>query len=50
MSKTQCAVYDFRWNADDLTPDIIKGYLKGVAKRYVFQLEKGDKQMTIPHH
>ena len=42
MSKTPCAVYDFRWNADDLTPEIIKGYLEGVAKRYVFQLEEGD--------
>lgn len=34
--------YDFRWNADDLTPDDIKGYLNGVAKHYVFQKERGD--------
>ena len=34
--------YDFRYNADDLTPEDIKGMLNGVAKRYVFQLEEGD--------
>ncbi len=34
--------YDFRYNADDYTPQDIKGFLKGVAKSYVFQKEKGD--------
>ena len=34
--------YDFRWNADKLTPDDIKGMLKDIAKKFVFQLEKGD--------
>ena len=34
--------YDFRWNADDLSPDDIRNLLDGVAKRYVFQKEQGD--------
>ena len=34
--------YDFRWNADDLSPADIRNYLKGVAKKYCFQKEKGD--------
>lgn len=34
--------YDVRWNADELTPDDIKGMFEGVAKHYVFQLEEGD--------
>lgn len=34
--------YDFRYNADDLCPDDIRNYLEGIAKRYVFQKEKGD--------
>lgn len=34
--------YDFRYNADDYTPEDIKGFLKGIAKSFVFQKEKGD--------
>lgn len=34
--------YDFRYNADDYSPDDIKGFLKGIAKSFVFQLEQGD--------
>lgn len=34
--------YDFRYNGDLLTPDEIKGFLKGIAKSWCFQLEKGD--------
>ena len=41
MSNPVCG-YDVRWNADELTPDDIKGMFEGVAKHYVFQLEEGD--------
>lgn len=34
--------YDFRYSADDYTPEEIKGFLKGIAKSFVFQKEKGD--------
>lgn len=34
--------YDFRYNADDYTPEEIKGFLKGIAKCFVFQKEEGD--------
>lgn len=34
--------YDFRYNADDYTPEDIKGFLNGIAKSYTFQKEKGD--------
>ena len=37
-----CATYDFRYNADGLTHSLIISYLKGIAKKYTFQLEKGD--------
>lgn len=36
------AVYDFRYNADELTKDDIISYLAGIAKSYTFQLEMGD--------
>lgn len=36
------AVWDFRVNADGLTYQDIKTGLAGIAKHYVFQLEKGD--------
>lgn len=35
------AMYDFRISADDLSHDTIIKQLKKIAKRYVFQLEKG---------
>lgn len=38
----QVAGYDFRYNAEGLTHQLIIGYLKGIAKKYTFQLEKGD--------
>lgn len=37
-----CAVYDFRYSKDEKTPTDIISLLKGIAKKYVFQLEKGD--------
>lgn len=42
-SEPPCAVWDFRYNADTFESheDVIKT-LKGVAKKYVFQLEQGD--------
>ncbi len=36
-----CCCYDFRWNAD-VEHTIIIERLKGIAKRFVFQLERGD--------
>lgn len=36
-----CCCYDFRWNAD-VDHEVILERLKGIAKRYVFQLERGD--------
>ncbi|WP_445718333.1 hypothetical protein [Flavobacterium sp.] len=39
---SQCACYDFRYNADGISSDMIKKWLKGIAKRYVFQQEVGD--------
>ncbi len=36
-----CCCYDFRWNAD-VDHEVILGRLKGIAKRFVFQLERGD--------
>ncbi len=37
-----CAVYDFRYSKEEKTPQDIIDLLKGIAKKYVFQLEKGD--------
>lgn len=37
-----CCMYDFRYTAKDLSVDDIRATLKDIAKRYVFQLEKGD--------
>lgn len=34
--------FDFRWNADEHTPEDIMHFLKGIAKKWVFQKEKGD--------
>ena len=39
---SQLAGFDFRWNADEFTPEDIKGFLKGIAKKFVFQKERGD--------
>lgn len=36
------AVWDFRVNAENLSAQEIKTTLQGIAKHYVFQLEKGD--------
>ena len=41
MSKI-CCCYDFRWSADGITPQQIISWLKGIAKRFVFQREVGD--------
>ncbi len=38
----QLAGFDFRWSALEYTEEDIKGFLKGIAKKYAFQLEKGD--------
>ncbi len=40
--KNACACYDFRYNADDLTPEDIRDLFKGIVKKYVFQKEQGD--------
>jgi hypothetical protein len=40
--KHPCAVYEFRYNADEMTPQDLIDILKPVAKKFVFQLEKGD--------
>lgn len=37
-----CAVYDFRYNGDEFTPEQIRDFLTGIAKMYVFQKEQGD--------
>lgn len=37
-----CSCFDFRWNGEDITPEMIKKWLKGIAKRFVFQREVGD--------
>lgn len=39
---SQVAGFDFRWSALDYTEEDIKGFLKGIAKKFAFQLEKGD--------
>lgn len=40
-----CATYDFRWSEDAFeTEDALVLLLKGIAKKYVFQLEKGEKK------
>lgn len=36
------AGYDFRYNAEGLTHSKIISFLKGIAKKFTFQLEKGD--------
>lgn len=38
----QCYSYDFRYTANDLTFQDIISCITGVAKKYTFQLEKGD--------
>lgn len=43
-----CAVYDIRYNANDasgnlISHEVIISRLKGIAKKFVFQLEEGDK-------
>jgi len=42
MSKSPVAVYDFRYSKNELTETDIRCFLEGIAKKYVFQLEKGD--------
>lgn len=37
-----CSVYDFRYSQNKLTELDIKSFLSGIAKKFVFQLEKGD--------
>lgn len=37
-----CSVYDFRYSKKEYTKDDIISFLQGIAKKYVFQLEKGD--------
>jgi len=37
-----CSCFDFRWNGEGITPEMVKKWLKGVAKRFVFQREEGD--------
>ena len=38
-----CCMYDFRQNEEDATEDQIRMILKGIAKKWVFQLEKRKK-------
>lgn len=42
MTQTPCFVYEFRWNAENVSPHDIRQRLNGIAKKYVFQLEQGD--------
>lgn len=42
MAKLVCC-YDFRLSQNDHTPTELISALKGIAKKYVFQLEKGEK-------
>lgn len=42
MVMNATAVYDFRYNADNITHEDIISYLDGIAKAYVFQKEQGD--------
>jgi len=42
MAKNACAMWDFRISADGLDNTIIINQIKKFAKRYVFQLERGD--------
>lgn len=37
-----CAMWDFRVSADDLASDLVLEQLRKIAKRYTFQLEKGN--------
>ncbi len=37
------AVWEYRINAEGVTPEQVIASLEGVAKKYVFQLEKGDE-------
>jgi hypothetical protein len=37
-----CSCFDFRWNGEGITPEMVKSWLKGIAKRFVFQREEGD--------
>lgn len=39
---SQVAVYDFRYNLDSTTKDGLIAILKGIAKKWAFQKEKGD--------
>ena len=39
---TPCYVYEFRYNGDNLEPHEIRTLLDGIAKKYVFQKERGD--------
>ena len=40
--KSACAVYDCRWTADGISPHDLIMTLKPIAKKFTFQLEKGD--------
>jgi len=42
MSKSAICVYDFRSNLNDYTVETLKSLLKQIAKKWVFQHEKGD--------
>ena len=41
--RNACAMYDFRITAEGLAPSVIIAQLKKIAKRYTFQLEKGEQ-------
>ncbi len=40
--KSACAVYDVRWSAAGISPHDLMSTLKPIAKKFTFQLEKGD--------
>ena len=41
-SYAPCTVYEFRYSAQSLTPQALIDILRPIAKKFVFQLEKGD--------
>lgn len=43
MTNNACAMWDFRISAADLSQELVLADLKSIAKKYCFQLEKGEQ-------